>query len=103
MDLPVLFAWLVTFIALPLNWIVTVLLWRLVRMRPGLRVLRERAVLATALSFIVTVFAFIFWNNDLSKPLLTLDQTKIISRGAILAFSTIPALYWLRTVFRRGV
>lgn len=96
MSLAELLADLVVFVALPLNWLAATLQWRLSNIVPAIRVLRERAVAATALSLIVTIFALIFLNNDQPVPLLNGEVTKLLTRGTILIFSTIPALYWLR-------
>jgi uncharacterized membrane protein len=99
-NVPQLLATLVVVIALPLNWIVTAMLWRLSFANPGYKVLRERAIVSLGLSLIVTVFAGIFVNNDFVVPPLDAEATKLITRVAILAFSTVPALYWLRLYWR---
>jgi hypothetical protein len=92
---------LVVVVAMPLNWTVVALLWRLHRQAPEVRVLRERGIVATALAIIVTVFALVFLNNDLDVPLLDFESTKLVTRSAILAASIIPALYWL-SIYWRG-
>jgi hypothetical protein len=88
-------------IAVPLNWAVTWRLWRLSRSAPDVGVLRERAIVALAVSVLVTVFALIFLNNDLVPPLFGFEQTKYLTRGVMLAAGIIPALYWLR-LYRNG-
>ena len=96
MTLATLLTVVVLVFALPLNWLVTVRLWwrsRSLVLDPG--AVRERAIVALALTLIVTVFALIFANNDLPVPILNGDATKLITRGAVLALSVIPALYWL--------
>ena len=85
----------VVFVAVPLNWLVTIRLWRLSGATPEISVLRERAILSTFFTVLVTVFALVFLNNDLAVPILTLDQTRIIVRSATLAVSIVPAGYWL--------
>jgi hypothetical protein len=94
-------AMLVVVVAVPLNWTVVALLWRLHRQAPEVRVLRERGIVATALAIIVTIFALVFLNNDLDVPLLDFESTKLVTRTAILAASVIPALYWL-SIYWRG-
>lgn len=95
MNVGALLAVLTAFVAVPLNWYVTVRLIVLSRRNPSIRVLRERAVIAIALSVIVTIFAVVFLNNELAVPFLAGDQTKIITRAAVLVGTTFPALYWL--------
>jgi hypothetical protein len=91
----------VIFVALPLSWLVAVLLWNLSRGNPKLYVLRAHAVAALAIAIIVTVFTIVFVNNNLAvPPPLDLDATKIITRGTILVVSTVSALYWLLLVWR---
>lgn len=92
--IPTVLAVLVVLVALPLNWFVTLKLWRLARLAPEIGVLRERALVALALALIVTVFAVIFLNNEMPVPLLDVEATRIITRSAMLALS-LPALYWL--------
>lgn len=96
MNFATVLAVLVAVVAVPLNWYVTVKLWRLSRTRPALRVLRERAIVAFALALIATGFALVVLNNEQAPPPLNLDSTKIVSRTLILATSVIPALWWLR-------
>jgi hypothetical protein len=96
-----LLAVLVVVVAVPLNWVVVALLWRLHRQAPEVRVLRERGIVATALAIVVTIFALVFLNNDLDVPLLDFESTKLVTRSAILAVSVIPALYWL-SIYWRG-
>lgn len=95
MSVPFLLAVLTLIIAVPLNWYVTFKLWRLSRAAPRLRVLRERAIVALAVAIVVTVFALIFINNDLTPPIVSFDETKFLTRGAMLAVGIIPAGYWL--------
>ena len=95
MNLPNLLSFLVIFVAMPLNWLATILLWRVARSAPDIRVLRERAIAATALALIVTIFALIFLNNDFVPPPLGFEDTKLLTRGTMLALSIIPPCYWL--------
>lgn len=83
-------------VALPLNWIVTALLWRVSLRSPDVGVLRERAGAALAVSLILTVFTFVFLNNDLDDPILQGDDLKIVTRSVMLVLSVVPALLWLR-------
>jgi hypothetical protein len=92
--------WAVVLVALPLNWYVTAALWWLSRRKPGNWVMRERAVAATALSIIVTVFAVIFLNNNLDVPLLNSFDTQVITRATIFVLATAVAVYWLRLARR---
>lgn len=93
-------SWLTLLVAMPLNWLVTVFLWRLLRAAPKLRVLRERVIVAFSLSLIVTVYALIFVNNDMKPPPLNFESTKVFTRGGLLVMATIPALYWLLIYWR---
>jgi hypothetical protein len=92
---------LVIFVAVPVNWFVTWRLWVL-RQRSPSWVLHDRFWVALAISIIVTVFAVIFVNNTLTPPWLNNDQTKIITRGAILGLSTLTAFYWIVRSRRAG-
>lgn len=92
---PIILGLLVLVIGIPLNLYVTVRLWRLVHSNPELRVLRERAIVATAVLILVIVFGLIFVNNDLIPPPVSFDETKVLTRSAMLATATIPAAYWL--------
>lgn len=95
MTLSTLLAVLVVVVAVPLNWYVTFRLWRLSRSAPRVRVLRERAIVALALAVIVTVFAAIFMNNELTPPPLGPDATRILTRCVLLVMSVAPPVYWL--------
>ena len=83
-------------VGVPLNYYVTRKLWRLSAERPDLRVLRERAIVSTAVLLIVFVFSLVFFSNDSVPPILGSDITKIVTRVAILALAVVPATYWLR-------
>ncbi len=95
MNLASILSVLVVSVAVPMNWLVTIRLWRLSRGKPRIGVLRERAFVSLALTIIVTIFALIFLNNDLPVPVLDGATTKIITRAAVLVWSVIPAAYWL--------
>lgn len=82
--------------AVPLNWLVTILLWRLAKKSPELKVLRDRAIAATCISLAVTVFALIFINNDLALGLVDNPTSKVVGRLSVLVLSLAPALWWLR-------
>jgi hypothetical protein len=101
MNLPNVLAFLTLVIALPINLYVALKLWRLVRLSPTILVLRERALVATALTVIVAVFTAIFLNNDVVPPPLGTVETKWITRLAVLVMSVLPAVYWLR-LYRHG-
>jgi hypothetical protein len=92
---PTAIAVLVAFVGVPLNWYVTWRLWRLSLANPGLQVLRERALVALALTALVTVFALIFVNNDLVPPVISFDDTKWATRGVMLVAAVVPPCYWL--------
>lgn len=87
---------LVLVIGVPLNVYVTLRLWRLSKVSPQLRVLRERAIVAACVLLIVVVFSAIFLNNDTVPPFFGLDVTKVITRAAVLVVAVVPAAYWLR-------
>lgn len=80
---------------MPLNWIVVVKLWRLYQAEP-VPILRERVIVAVAVALIVTVFALIFVNNDLTPPIVGFDDTKIVTRSVMFVAAVVPPLYWLR-------
>lgn len=92
---------LVAVIGVPLNWYVTWRLWRLARANPEIQVIRDRAVSATALAVVVTVFALIFLNNDLVPPAVSFDATKWLTRSVMLAAAIVPPVYWL-WLYRRA-
>lgn len=98
---PELIAVLVLVIGVPLNLLVTVLLWRAYRANPGVRVLRERLVVEVAVLLLVLVFGLIFINNDRLYPPFDTDATKLITRLTMLAIAVIPACYWLILYWRR--
>jgi hypothetical protein len=99
LNVPAILAWLVIFIAVPVNWLVVAGLLRLSRGQPSNRVLRDRLLVAAMLSVVVTVFGVVFVNNGMESPPLGLPQTQVLTRVAILALA-IPALYWL-SLYRR--
>lgn len=96
----VVLAWLVILVAVPLNWIVTLRLWRLYRPGEDIGLLKERTLLALVLAIVVTIFAAVFLNNGMEDPILDLAATQLLTRSAILGLS-IPAIYWL-FLFRNG-
>lgn len=98
--IPVILAWLVVLVALPLNWYVTFRLDRLSRANPDVRVLRERSYVAVSLALVVTIFAVVFLNNGMEFPILDLVTTQLLTRGAILGLA-LPALLWL-WIYRNG-
>ena len=95
-----LLADMIIIVAVPLNWVVAGLLWRLSYRVPDASVLRDRAIAATAVALTVTIFAFVFINNDLDDPIFAAPEIKLLARGAMLVLSIIPALLWLRLYFR---
>ncbi len=103
MSLPSILGLLVLIVGVPLNLYVTLKLWRLSRERPELRVLRERAIVAAAVLFVVIVFGLIFVNNDLDAPVLTFDQTKLYTRAAMFLVAIVPGSYWLYLYRSKGV
>lgn len=100
MDLAHVLAVLVLFVGVPLNVLVTYMLWKRSQMAPDLKVLRERFIVATAVLVMVFVFGLIFLNNDHLPPFLTTDVTKVITRFVMLGIAVVPATYWL--VLYRG-
>jgi ABC-type phosphate/phosphonate transport system permease subunit len=94
--IPEIEALLIVIVAAPLSWGVAVWLWRLARSSPKLKVLRANAIAATALAIIVSVFAAIFVNNELTPPPLDNIATQIITRTTLLVCSLVSAAYWIR-------
>lgn len=95
MNVASVLAVLVLVVGVPLNVYVTAKLWGLLRSSPGLRLLRERALVAAVVLLIVAVFGLIFLNNDLPESVLSGEVTKVITRAAILLLAIVPAAYWL--------
>jgi hypothetical protein len=95
MNAAAILAVLVLVVGVPLNIYVTLKLLGLAASSPGIRVLRERALVAVCVLLIVVVFGLIFLNNDTIPPVLGLDLTKVITRGAVLVVAVVPACYWL--------
>jgi hypothetical protein len=93
--IPTILGLLTLVVGVPLNLYVTLRLWRLSSEKPLIRVLRERAIVATVVLIVVTIFGLIFLNNDLVPPVVTFDDTKVLTRGAMLLVAIIPAAYWL--------
>jgi len=100
--LPGLLTILVVFVAMPLNWYVTLLLWRLHRAEPDVSAIQVSGILSTCVAAIVTVFALIFINNTLDNIVLDSYSTQVVTRGALLVLSIVPALYWLRWYRRKN-
>jgi uncharacterized membrane protein len=95
MNAPTIVALFAVVVGIPLNVYVTAKLWTLSRQAPRVRVLRERAIVASFVLLVVTVFGLIFLNNDLVPPLLSFDTTKFVTRLTMLALAIVPACYWL--------
>jgi hypothetical protein len=93
-ELANLLAAVVVLVVLPINAYVTLKLWRLHRARMDLRALRERGIVSTALTLVMAVFAVVFLNNDQAVPPLSVEQTRIATRLAMVAL-VFPAAYWL--------
>lgn len=99
MTLPVLLAYAVIFVGLPINWVVVFRLIALYRNKNGTlgwnRVLRERALVAVTVALVVTLFAVVFVNNSFFDPRGHFAfASMVITRIAILMLAG-PALYWL--------
>lgn len=101
MNLPNLLAVLVLVVGIPLNVLVTVMLWRRSHAYPRIRVLRERLIAETGVLVLTIVFGLIFLNNDALSPPLDTDVTKLVTRLVLLGVAVIPACYWL-WLYRRG-
>lgn len=97
---PVVLAILVTFVAVPVNWFVVIALGRLLRARPDNGILRDRFLVAAMLATVVTIFAAVFVNNDMTPPPFGLPVTQVFTRLSILSLA-IPAIYWLSLYWRR--
>jgi len=95
LSIPGLLGLLTLVVGVPLNLYLTIRLWRVARANPDLRVLRERAITASAVLLLVLVFGLIFLNNDAIPPWLAGEQTKLLTRLAMFLASVAPAAYWL--------
>ena len=84
-----------TVLTIPVSWGVARLLWRVSGQAPRNAILRERAVTATAVAGLVTVFGLIFLNNDQPIPPLDLAATKIVTRATVLVAALVTSVYWL--------
>lgn len=93
---------LVLVVGVPLNVLVSALLWRTWRAHPDVKVLRERLIVALVVLLIVVVFGLIFVNNDTIPPWLDLGATKVVTRFSTLALAVLPACYWLWLYFGPG-
>lgn len=93
-DAATVLAYLVILVAVPINWYAVWKIARLYRKAPHLGVLRDRLIVAVALAIIVTVFGIVFLNNELTNPVLSTNQTRLLTRTAVLGL-TLPPLYWL--------
>lgn len=100
MSLPNLLAIAVLVIGVPLNFLVTTLLWRYSRDNPRIRVLRDRFIVALGVLVLTVVFSLIFLNNDTLPPPLDTDVTKLVTRTVVLGVAVIPACYWLYLFWR---
>lgn len=89
---------LVVLFAVPLTWIAAIVLFRRSRetMLRRNKVMRGVAITLGGLAWIATVFAIVFVNNEQDDPWLSLEQTKILTRTALLVVSVASSLYWLR-------
>ena len=101
MNLPNILAVLVLVVGVPLNALVTLMLWRRSQAYPWIRVLRERLIAETCVLVLTIVFGLIFLNNDTLPPPLDTDVTRIVTRAVLLGVAVIPALYWLWLYRRR--
>jgi hypothetical protein len=95
MELTDVLAWVTLVVCVPLNVAATLLLLKTSRKAPSLRVLRERYIVAAITTFVVLFFALIFVNNDQTIPPLSIDTTKIVTRIAMIAMGTVPAVGWI--------
>jgi hypothetical protein len=102
MPLPNILAIAVLLVGVPLNVIVTIMLFRRSREAPTIKVLRERMVVSAVLLLALVVFGLIFLNNDTLPPPFDVTLTKIVTRSAMLLLAVVPAsyflfLYWIDT------
>ena len=93
-------AWSVVLVT-PLLWVGTVLLLRLYRAAPDNGVIRAQLLSTEFAATVVTVFGLIFLSNDMKPPALSLPETQIITRLAILSLA-IPVIYWI-ALYRRAL
>lgn len=96
MEFTAVLAWLTLAVGVPLNVVAALLLLKKSRQAPGLRVLRERFLVAVVTTVVVLFFGLIFVNNDQLVPPLDVDTTKWITRLAILGLATVPAVGFIR-------
>jgi hypothetical protein len=94
MELTDFLAW-VALACVPLNVVATLLLLKTSRKAPSLRVLKERYIVAAITTFVVLFFALVFVNNDQTVPPLSLQTTKVVTRIAMIAMGTVPAVGWI--------
>lgn len=82
-------------LALPfINWPVAIILIRLARIKPMIRVLTERAVLAAIIATVTTVYWFIAVNTQLGFPVITSTGSMFVIRLMIVLVGIYPA-WWL--------
>ena len=101
---PELFTVLAFWIALPLVWIMTIVVWSITRRARadpanGHSLAHVVALVVTSFTAIVTVFAIVFANNGMAHPVLDLWQTQVITRSTVVIASVASAcalLHWYR-------
>ena len=77
-----------------INWPVAIILIRLARIRPTIRALTERAILAVIIAIVTTVYWFIAINTQLGFPVITPTGSMFIIRCTIVTIGLYP-LWWL--------
>ena len=88
-------------VAAIIDWTVTVILVRASRRFPGIKALRERAILSVVISIALTVYFALVWNSEFGWTLVDRDTGMVFARLAVVIVGLVPA-YWLWLYFRGG-
>lgn len=84
-----------------INWPVAIILVRIARVRPTIRALTERAILAVIIAIVTTVYWFIAVNTQLGFPVITPTGSMFIIRCTIVVVGLYP-MWWLWSYFSGG-
>lgn len=82
-----------------INWPVAIMLIRLARIRPTIRALTERAVLALVIAVATTTYVLVAVNTEIGFAMFDFEIGKVILRLLILAIGLFP-LWWLWSYYK---
>lgn len=82
-----------------INWPVAFMLIRLARIKPHIRALTERAILAVVIAVVTTIYVFVAANTQGGFFVLSQGEALTLLRLTIIGFGLYPA-WWLWTYYR---